>query len=364
MNNKNKKFLIVTGIYPPEIGGPATYARLLKNFLEEKGENVDVAMFRVSRKYPKGIRHIHFTFLLLRKIISSKYIFVQDTLSVGLPTMIACFVLRRKYVLRIPGDYVWEQARQRWGVTDDIEVFQTKKYGKKIELLKKLERLVAKRATRVIVPSKYFASVISKWGVREGKMEVVYNGVPKIDESLYDNIPKKPKTIISSGRFVPWKNFGVLIQVISKMPDWTLHLVGDGPERESLEKLAREMDVSERVVFTGTLPQTDLYRYIKESMYFVLPTKFESFSFQIVEAMMLGTPVLASRVSNLEEIIRDGQNGVFINPDDPESIKSAIFSLEENSQKREDISSSAKKDSEFFSFEKTGEKIINIFEKI
>ena len=66
-------------------------------------------------------------------------------------------------MIRIAGDYAWEQAAQRFGVTDGIEEFQDKKYGLRVELLRWIQSFVAKNADKVITPSFYFKKVVSGW---------------------------------------------------------------------------------------------------------------------------------------------------------------------------------------------------------
>src|SRR5690348_850641 len=114
------KVLIATGIYPPEIGGPATYAALLNTELPKRGIETDVLPFREVRQYPKLLRHIIYLLKILKRARSADLIFSQDPVSTGLPAVFAGKILGKKVVLRIAGDYTWEQSAQRFGVSDTI----------------------------------------------------------------------------------------------------------------------------------------------------------------------------------------------------------------------------------------------------
>ncbi len=101
------RILIATGIFPPDIGGPATYSKLLFDELPKRGFEVDVLSFGEVRKFPKIVRHFIYFLKVLSLGRKSDIIFVQDPVSVGLPVCIASKILRKKFALKIVGDYAW-----------------------------------------------------------------------------------------------------------------------------------------------------------------------------------------------------------------------------------------------------------------
>lgn len=357
------KILITTGIYPPDIGGPATYSKLLFDELPKRGVDVSVLSFGEVRGFPKGISHIYFLLKLLLRSRSVDIIFAQDTVSVGFPSLCASKILGKKLFVRVPGDHSWEQATQRFGVTDSIDDFQNKKYGWKIELLRKIQRITVNGAHTVIAPSLYFRDLVSKWVENKDKVFCIYNG---IDLSV---IPQnsntyKSKTIISAGRLVPWKGFEGLIRCLTLLPDYTLSVAGSGPFQEELMHAAQEMGVIQRVHFLGQVPQKELIRKIQDSEVFVLNTAFESFSFQIVEAMAAGTPVITTNIGNLKEIVDDQKNGVLVNPDDVQAISNAITQLATNNEFRKRIIAEAHIKAQKFSIEHTLDNVMEILKRI
>ena len=103
------KILITTGIYPPDIGGPATYSKILIDELPKHNINALVLGFGEVRRLPKIIRHFLYFLKILKKGWKADIIFAQDPVSVGLPAALAAKILGKKFVLKIVGDYAWEQ---------------------------------------------------------------------------------------------------------------------------------------------------------------------------------------------------------------------------------------------------------------
>ena len=180
------KILIATGIFPPQEGGPATYSKLLLDRLPELGFEPVIVNFGSVLHIPKIIRHIWYMILLIRKGISVDLLYAQDPVSVGLPTLIVSRILRKPYIVKIVGDYAWEQGVQRSRVTDTLDDFSVRNsYGFLVQILKYIEKTVALHAKQIIVPSNYLKRIVSNWGIREEMITVIYNGfsVPDIPQS-------------------------------------------------------------------------------------------------------------------------------------------------------------------------------------
>jgi glycosyltransferase involved in cell wall biosynthesis len=352
------KILLTTGIFPPEEGGPATYSALLEKELPRYGIQVEVLPFRTVRHLPPWIRHLVFFWKVLQEGFKKDLLYAQDPLSVGFPTMLAAKLLGKPFLVRIAGDYAWEQATQRFGVRDGIDDFQKKKYGFRTELMRFLQTRTASMADTVIDPSKYFCELVGNWNPGKIKAIAIYNGIDlKNVKSANRNYEKK--TIISAGRLVPWKGFDFLIREMSKIPDWRLLIAGDGPDRQSLHDLIIELNLTNRVSLLGSLDRQELMDKIQQAEIFALNTSFESFSFIVVEAMSLGTPVITTNVGNLSEIIDDSKEGLLIEPNNSKSFQEAVAKLQKSSF-REEIIKNAKVKSEEFGIEKTMKKTAEV----
>jgi len=351
------RLLVATGIYPPDIGGPATYTVLLEQELPKRGFKVDHLAFTEFRKKPKVIRHIVYFWKCFWLAGKFDIIYAQDPVSVGLPSLIAARLRRKKFFIRVAGDYAWEQAAQRFGIKDTIDNFQRKKYGLRTELLRKIQRFVAGRADLVITPSKYFQRLVGGWIKNPEAVRVIYNGInlrSSKDRRSFDDLKSgRKKTILSAGRLVPWKGFDVLIEVMKDLPDWKLIIIGDGPERARLESLIASHGLSDRVQLTGSVPRDKLLDYLDNASIFTLNTSFESFSFQVVEAMNAGLPVVTTNIGNLAEIIENGKEGILVEPNNKDQILSAIRKIDSDEKFRQKIITNAKEKAKQFSIEKT-----------
>ncbi|MBP6924266.1 MAG: glycosyltransferase family 4 protein [Candidatus Pacebacteria bacterium] len=320
------KVLIATGLYPPEIGGPATYTVLLEKELPKLGYSVDVVAFTRSTKFPRVIRHIHFFLRVIKHAVSADLIFAQDVSSAGFPAWLVAKILGKRFFIRVPGDYAWEQSTQRFGVKEGIDEFQNKKYSFKVETLRLVQKIVTKYADIVVTPSNYFKHLVTNWGVNPKKVHAIYNGV---DLDIKADLPEKvgKKMIVTSGRLVPWKGFDVLIKIMKDLPDWDLVILGSGPEEERLKELSVRCNVVDRVHLMGQATRQQVFGWCCIADVFVLNTHFESFSYQIVEAMYSGTPVITTTVGSLPELIDSGAEGLLVNPDDEKALVEGIESV-------------------------------------
>lgn len=357
------RILIATGIYPPEIGGPATHTVLMEEKLPAFNHTITTLPFRVSRQYPKGIRHVHYLFRLWKLAKGTDIIFAQDVLSVGLPALIVARLTKKTFIVRVPGDYAWEQSVQRYGVADSIDEFQARKYNWKVELLRFLQKKVVSGATKVVTPSDYFNRLVCGWGVAKEKVVTIYNGV---DVSTQPAVVKKDRSplMVSAGRLVPWKGFKILIDILSELPDWKLKIIGTGPDEQLLKNYAVEKGVAERVDFTGRLPKEELLGWCAIADVFVLNTHFESFSYQIVEAMSVGAPIIATNVGSIPELITTDEEGVLVEPDDKVALVSSIDSVTRQSDKWETLSKNAKQKAQKFSVSATMQQLHALFTDI
>jgi len=353
------KVLIATGIYPPEGGGPATYSKTLFEQLGSHDITPTVLPFREVKKYPKIIRHIAYFFLALKKASKSDVVYAQDPVSVGLPAWLASFILRKPFVLKMVGDYAWEQATQRFNYQGTIEAFQDENLPFFASTLRAIERFVAQRAVYVIVPSKYLGTIVKKWSVPKNKIHVIYNGIHKDEVGLKQVIRGllrfKGKLIVSPGRLVPWKGFEALLRVHAslqkKHPDLVLLIIGAGPDLEKLEALSKQLKTQDSVIFTGNVENAVALRYMRAADVFVLNTKYEGFSHFLLEASAIGVPIVTTAVGGNPELIDNGVNGFLVKPDDKKALEERINALLVSPDLRAKISQSAKRKVATFSVE-------------
>ena len=293
------KILIATGIYPPQIGGPATYSKLLYDELPERGISVEVASFGEFIDRPWGVRHLLYFISLIQRASDVDIVYAQDPVSVGLPALIASQIRGKKFVVKIVGDYAWEQGRQRFGITDTLDVFQQKTFGIRIALLRMVQRFVVNQAEHVVVPSEYMKTVVSNW-TSARKISVIYSGV----EMPVPTKVSRPEGffVVTIARPVPWKGLEGLKRVVAREKKWHLMIVND-------------------------LPYEQAMGYVQAADVFVINSTYEGLSHALIEAMMLGTPVVATRVGGNPELVRDTIDGLLIEPNNDEELHAALYSI-------------------------------------
>ena len=343
--------VIATGIFPPDIGGPATYSVTLAEEFSARGHKVTIVTYGnfkkeaqamryelhgISRTLPKGLRHLMYGMRVLQSGRHADVIYAQDPISAGVPACIAARLLRKKFVLKVVGDYAWEQGIQRFGVTDLLDDFLKKRYGFRVQILRFLEAFVARKARMIIVPSAYLKTVVHAWGVVNSHITVVYNAVhievrSSTTEEARKELYLEGTVLLSVGRLVPWKGFRMLIELlpelIKKRSDIRLVISGSGPEREQLEARAHNLQVQHHVLFLGAILHKQLMRYLTASDIFVLNTGYEGFSHQLLEVLAMPIPIITTLAGGNKEIIQDGENALVARYNNTEDWIDAITRL-------------------------------------
>lgn len=357
------KVTIATGLYPPEIGGPATYAAMLEADLPAKGIDVTVLPFGLVRHHPKLIRHFVYAWKLWQLSRDTDVIYALDPISVGLPAMLVAKFRRKTFLVRLGGDYAWEQGRIRFGVKDTLDDYlaNRKDWSLPVRFFAFLQTYVVSNAGRVIVPSKYLKTVVEKWGIASEKITVIYSALFPLQvkggrEELRHQLSYTQPTIISAGRLVPWKGFKALIDVVAKLrhtyPHITLIIVGDGEDLEKLEAQVADLKMSEHVRFAGRLSKDALGATIKAADVFVLNTAYEGLSHQLIEVMDIGTPIVTTFAGGNTELITNGVNGFLVPFNNHAGLTEAITRVLNHPESRERIVQSARLRSREFTKEK------------
>ena len=370
-SDTGRYILVATGLYPPEVGGPATYSKLLEEELPQHGFRITVVPFSFVRRIPRVLRHVVYFLLLLEKGYGAEIFYALDGVSVGAPTLFAARLLRKRFLLRVAGDYAWEQYCQRDKLAlkfpisnfqfPTLEEFQKKKFDFFTELQRKVEHFVARRAEKIVVPSEYLKKIVTLWGVHPGKIQVIYNTfdarmVENCREDLREKLGTKGTVVLSAGRLVPWKGFSALIETLfelrKEIPDIVLYIAGDGPERDNLKFQISNLKLEDRVFLTGRLSQEELQEYVQAADLFVLNTGYEGFSHQLLEVMATGTPIITTAVGGNPELIEDPKTGLLVTYNDKKALKTAIKLLIQDGGLRNVLAQNAKEKAQSFSKER------------
>jgi len=351
--------LVATPLYPPEIGGPATYSKTLVDGMLDTGIIIRVVRFSSVRQLPKILRHAIYAWYILRQSRYVDNIYAQDPVSVGFPAAIIAVVTRKKFAVKIVGDYAWEQGVQRFGVTELLDEFLSRSYGRPVELLRVIERFTARRAANIIVPSEYLKTVVARWGIAEDKITVIANSFEIPDyiisyRKAREMLGLKGHVVISAGRLVPWKGFDILISAVStlikKNIPLSLIIIGSGPLEKELRDAIIALDVGAYITCIGRVEHDEMLSFLAAADAFVLNTGYEGFSHALLEAMAMGTLVITTSVGGNPELITNKENGFLVEYNNQDQLAEAIkLVLDMDTEERERIVAHAQKTAEQFS---------------
>ena len=224
-------------------------------------------------------------------------------------------------------------------------------------LRKKITRkILLPRSAHVVVQTQqikeFFSKNIQKMTtviynpVNERVFETSYdndNDDDNVDDNDNDNLGLKIKDerlnrIISVGRLYPQKDQKMMIEAFAKVserfPDWKLVIFGEGPEREALELLVERLKVKDKVSLPGR--SENIIDELKKSKVFCLSSIYEGMSNALVEAICVGLPIVTTKVSGTEELIKDGENGFIVNIGDTDAMAEVLTKIleDENLQKQ------------------------------
>jgi len=374
-----KSVLLVCSIFPPQIGGPSTYAENLVNFLlskniktgvitytkdsfEIKAKNKDFSLSTISRNIPLILRELVYLIKLLAMASQYEVLYAQSTIPVGFLAFVVSRIFRKKFILRVTGDHAFERASDKTNFVDSLEDFQNKKYNWWIEQLKKLDHFVAKKADQIITPSRYLQNILVGWGLALKKINLVYNAFIEIRSE--GKIELSGEVILSVGRLIPLKGFDCLIKIMPDLlkinPSFKLVIVGEGGERKHLEKLIRENNLQSQIILTGALTKQELVAYYTASDIFVLNSSHDTFPNVILEAMAYSLPVIASNVGGVPEMVEDGVSGLLFSSGNKGEIKKAILRVHKDSILRERLIYGAKEKLKDFDYDKIMERTLEV----
>lgn len=193
----------------------------------------------------------------------------------------------------------------------------------------------------------------------------IHNGfVPRTVEAGQ----RDPYGLIQVGHLIPSKHFDTTIHAFAllkdKYPAMSLTLVGQGRLRQNLEELCRELGISDRVCFTGQIPNEEVFARMRASSFFVMASYPEGFGIVYLEAMAAGCTVIGTEGQGIADIIDSGKNGYLVSPDDPEKIARIIDHSLENPDIHKKIAETGQTLARSMTWENCSRKYIALFETL
>jgi len=282
------RIVIASGIYPPEVGGPALYAKGVKESLERAGHEAPVVLFGSLRGYPSGIRHFLYAIKLWRAASGADAIFAFDTYSVGVPAVLVGMLRGVPVVIRIGGDFVWESYIER---TKDLVPLPN--FYRVPRDLNRKERIAFKLVTWMLRHAQLAFN--TPW-LRE-----IWQEPYKIDPSRthivenvigerFDRASVTNRSLLLYGRQIALKNTGAFRSAFQKVRT-------DGVN----------FDLEE-----GMVPHVELIEKIRACYAVAIPSISEVAPNSVIDAIRCGVPFLLTKYSGYAEKYKD--MGIIIDP--------------------------------------------------
>jgi glycosyltransferase involved in cell wall biosynthesis len=350
------RVLIVSGIWPPDIGGPASHAPELAGFLSRRGHSVQVVTTAaappaqeaydvawVSRKLPAGVRHLGVVLAIIRRARRADVVYAT---SMTRRAAAGALLARRPLVLKLTADEAYERERRSSRFAGDLDAFQRHRGGLRVRALRATRNAAARRAVHVFTPSGYLRELVLRWGIPAERVSVSLNPAPEVPslpprDELRRELGMDGPTLAFAGRLMAAKALDVALQAVQRIPRVSLLVVGDGPDRGQLERTSTELGLDDRVRFVGGRSREDVLRILSAADAAILSSRWENFPHLVVEALAVGTPVIATAVGGVPEIVHDGENGLLVPAGDPDALAEAIRRLVDDDELRARLADAA-----------------------
>ena len=316
--------LITVGIFPPDIGGPASFVPKIAKYLINKGHNVkiiclsdkehltykdDINVIRINRNSPIIFRWLKTIVKIYSNSKKSDLIFVNG---LGTETTIANLFIRKKVIRKIVGDPVWERVYNKNLIDESFDDFQENNHGLSISLQKMIRNWSINKSNLIITPSQHLKNFIDKIGF-DKNIFVINNGV---------NIEQHNKVVLENNiiqllvvsRLVSQKNIDSIIKAVKVMENENiiLNIVGDGSEINNLKLLVKKYELDKKINFIGKIENTKLNEYLKNADIFIQASNYEGLPHSILEAMNFEIPILSTDVGGCSVLLNKGERGYII----------------------------------------------------
>jgi glycosyltransferase involved in cell wall biosynthesis len=350
------KVVIVSGIWPPDVGGPASHAPEFAAFLLGRGHAVEAVttaavapelreypIHWVSRRLPVGLRHAAVSASIARRAATSDVVYATSMLG---RASLASALARSPVVVKLVADEAYERAQRLRLFEGDLDEFQRFPGGARVRLLRQARNRMLRRVDALVCPSAYLASLAVAWGVQEERVTVVPNAAPPLPalpqrEEARAAFGVAGPTLAFAGRITRQKALNVALDALARVEGVSLLVAGDGPDLPAVRRQATERGLDGRVRFVGSLGRDDVLALFRAADASLLSSSWENFPHTVVEALAVGTPVIATAVGGVPELVRDGSNGLLVPAGEAGALADAIRRVVEEPGLRERLAETA-----------------------
>ena len=225
----------------------------------------------------------------------------------------------------------------------DVPGFRPYDFATYHKLISPLLRIIWRKAEIIVANSRGLQELAREFDSRV-PMSVIPNGV---DIVRYADIQRQwePPRLLLVGRLVYQKGIDLLFRALADLMDqnWSLSLVGDGPELDTLQSLGSELGITERVRYESWLTGEELLQQYQIANLFVFPSRHEGMPNAVLEAMACGLPVIASRIAGNEELVLPGETGILVPSEDVGALKNALEDFISDATRRQAMGEAARR---------------------
>lgn len=309
------KILIATGIFPPDIGGPATYAEALYEELPKVGCEVRIItysdnkisqpqVYKINRRNNILLRYFKYFWQVWKLSRWADVIYTFDLISAGLPcALVKLFKPKTKLIVRLGGDYQWEMALQKGLYNNILEQYYIEKRFNLFErLIYFINNFVLTMTDYIIFNAYILYDIYAKHrNIKKEKAVIIRNISPEIDYMPQEQ-KKDYVNILFAGRLIACRNLPILIESFANIKNnWPkkviLEIIGEGDEREKIINLIKEKKLEDKVKILPKLNRNELLNKIANSDIISLVSLTEVNSNFISEALALNRPVILTKIS-------------------------------------------------------------------
>lgn len=308
MNNTKENILITTGVYPPQLGGPAKYAVNLEKEFKKLGHRVIVKSYNVEHKLPIVIRHLYFMFKILPSVLWADRVITLDTLSTGVPTVFLTWIFRKKSIVRIGGDFLWEAYTERTQTRVKLINFYGTDFSRiniKEKIIFYLTSWMLQKVSHLVFNTKWQYEIWKDpYNLHDKDVNIITNYLgPRIQSE-----DPKEKNFLWAVRPIFFKNRQYVYNVFKKTS-------------------------KEAILDSDRVPHDQLMEKIRTCYAVILPSVSDISPNYIFEAVMRGKPFIMTRETGFYEEFKD--IGIFVDPfDEEDCVKKTEMLLDPENYKK------------------------------
>lgn len=312
------KVLLATGIYPPGIGGPATYVQALASELTKKDIDVVVVTYgrkegqkgqrgwrviRVSKWGGSVLRWWRYAKALRREGTDADIVYAFSSVSCGVPLWIAG-LRKPRHILRLGGDFIWERYTDCGGTASLQEWYRSLHWS--LRFSHRFMGWLLRRFDHIVFSTEFQKKIYEDFFQPPPPYSVIENALPSSETASCFHTKHRPFRLLFAGRFVGFKNLQCLLDALFQIPHVTLTLAGSGPMRRQLAQKIEKLGLTDRVRFMDSVDGKAKEKLFMDHDLLILPSITELSPNVALEARVAGLPVLLTSQTGLSETLTAG----------------------------------------------------------